>query len=164
MTYDVFGMCNPLYDIQAEVSDDLLAGLQFAKGSMSLIDEEQQQELISRIYEHVVKAEAGGSGANTMIGLSQLGGSACYAGRVGDDEHGNLYLEGLHKKSVALGAATGTGTTGISVILITPDAQRTLCTFLGASRDLCPGDIRLDALRDSRYLYVTGYLWDSESQ
>jgi sugar/nucleoside kinase (ribokinase family) len=164
MTYDVFGMCNPLYDIQAEISDEMLAELSFAKGSMSLIDETQQDNLISQIYDYVVNAEAGGSGANTMIGLSLLGGSACYAGRVGDDEHGRLYLEGLRQKRVALGVAPGTGTTGISVILITPDAQRTLCTFLGVSRELSPADISLDALRDSRYLYVTGYLWDTESQ
>jgi sugar/nucleoside kinase (ribokinase family) len=164
MTYDVFGMCNPLFDIQAEISDELLAELPYVKGSMSLIDEAHQGSLISRIYEHVVNTEPGGSGANTMIGLSQLGGSACYAGRVGDDEHGKLYLEGLQRRRVALGVAPGTGTTGISVILITPDAQRTLCTFLGVSRELSPGDISLDALRRSRFLYVTGYLWDTESQ
>lgn len=164
MKYDVFGMCNPLYDIQAEVSDPVLLSTGYDKGGMSLIGEDQQKELISAIYEHIVNAESGGSGANTMIGISMLGGSTCFTGKLGSDEHGKLYADKLNEKGVVLCAPHGEGTTGICVVLITPDAERTLCTFLGISRELSPDDVDIDALIASKYLYVTGYLWDTESQ
>lgn len=164
MSYDVFGMCNPLYDIQAEIPPAILEELGFQKGSMSLIDEETQRSLVSKIYDHIVNAEAGGSGANTMIGVAMLGGKTCYAGKIGNDEHGTLYMDGLRQKQVTVGTAQGDGTTGISVILVTPDAERTMCTFLGICREFGPDDLDLDALRASKYLYVTGYLWDTDSQ
>lgn len=164
MSYDVFGMCNPLYDIQAEIPETLLNELGYVKGSMSLIDEEQQRALVSRIYDHIVNAEAGGSGANTMIGVAMLGGKTCYAGKIGNDEHGTLYREGLRQKQVTVSAAQGDGTTGISVILVTPDAERTMCTFLGICRELGPEDVDEKAIQASKYLYVTGYLWDTDTQ
>lgn len=164
MSYDVFGMCNALYDIQAEIPDTLLDELGFHKGGMFLIEEEQQRAVVTKIYEHIVNAAPGGSGANTMIGLSLLGSKACYTGKVGDDEHGTLYVDGLKAQQVGYPLNFGTGETGISVILITPDAQRTMLTFLGASRTLGPDDVNLEALRASKYLYVTAYLWDTDNQ
>ncbi len=164
MRYDVFGMCNPLYDIQAEVNESILEELDVQKGGMFLIDAEQQKRMVTRIYDHIVNAESGGSGANTMIGLSLLGGKACYAGKIGNDEHGTLYADSLRAKDVAVSVKSGDGTTGICLVLITPDAERTLCTFLGICRELGPDDLDLDALRSSSYLYVTGYLWDTDSQ
>lgn len=164
MAYDVFGMCNPLYDIQAEITDSMLQELGVQKGGMFLVEEAQQRVIVSRIYDHIVNAEAGGSGANTMIGLAQLGGSACYTGKIGDDEHGALYRDGLEKQRVTVCTATGAGTTGICIVLVTPDTERTMCTYLGICRELGPEDVNRDALRASRYLYVTGYLWDTETQ
>jgi sugar/nucleoside kinase (ribokinase family) len=164
MSYDVFGMCNALYDLQAEVPEEVLQELNFQKGGMFLIEEEQQRELAAKVYNHIVNAEPGGSGANTAIGVALLGGKSCYTGKVADDEHGTLYAEGLRRKQVGYETPVGKGVTGISVILITPDTQRTMCTFLGMSRSLGPDDIALDALRASKYLYVTGYLWDTDSQ
>ncbi len=164
MSYDVFGMCNPLYDIQAEVTDAVLKTTGYDKGGMSLIDEDQQKALVGAIYEQIVNAEPGGSGANTMIGVAQLGGKACFTGKLASDEHGSLYAGGLSDKGVRLTTQAGKGVTGISVVLITPDAERTMCTFLGASRELGPNDIDIDALAASKYLYVTGYLWDTDSQ
>lgn len=164
MTYDVFGMCNPLYDIQAEITDELLNEIGVQKGGMFLIDEDRQQALVSKIYSHIVNAEAGGSGANTMIGVSMLGGTACYTGKVAHDEHGTLYTDGLRSKQVHFDTPAGAGITGISVILVTPDAERTMLTFLGICRELCPDDISLDRLRQSQYLYITAYLWDTDSQ
>jgi hypothetical protein len=164
MSYDVFGMCNPLYDIQAEITDEMLREIGLEKGGMFLIDEEQQRALVARIYEHIVHSESGGSGANTMIGLALLGGRACYAGKIGTDEHGLLYADKLREKQVTVSVRAGEGTTGICVVLITPDAERTLCTFLGICRELGPDDVDLDAIRASKYLYVTGYLWDTETQ
>jgi sugar/nucleoside kinase (ribokinase family) len=164
VSYDVFGMCNPLYDIQAEISDEILKTTGYDKGGMCLIDEEQQQSLVTAIYEHIVNAEPGGSGANTMIGIAQLGGRASFTGKLAQDEHGALYSQGLADKGVLFGAKPGSGVTGISVVLITPDAERTMCTFLGASRELSPDDIDVDVLAASKYIYVTGYLWDTDSQ
>src|SRR5438045_651705 len=126
MGYDVFGMCNPLYDIQAEVPDTLIAELDVTKGGMFLIDAEQQKRMVARIYDHIVNAESGGSGANTMIGISQLGGTACYAGKIGNDEHGMLYSESLRARNVTVSVKAGDGTTGICLVLISPDAERTL--------------------------------------
>jgi sugar/nucleoside kinase (ribokinase family) len=164
MGYDVFGMCNPLYDIQAEVPDSLIAELDVTKGGMFLIDADQQKRMVARIYDHIVNAESGGSGANTMIGISQLGGTACYAGKIGNDEHGTLYSESLRARNVTVSVKAGDGTTGICLVLISPDAERTLCTYLGICREFGPDDLDLAALRDSKYLYVTGYLWDTDSQ
>jgi len=162
--YDVFGMCNALFDIQAEVSDDLLAALGYEKGGMFLIDEESQRAVVSRVYNSIVHTEAGGSGANTMMGVALLGGTACYTSRVGADEHGRLYLESLESKGVRTFLATGQGDTGISLILITPDTQRTMLTFLGQSQLLNASDVPIEALQQSQYLYVTAYLWDTDNQ
>lgn len=164
MGFDVFGMCNALFDIQAEVRDDQLVRLGLEKGSMNLIGEELQRELVAEVYTQIVNSESGGSGANTMIGVAQLGGSACFTSCVGRDEHGAHYREGLAEKRVQPNMADGMGDTGICLVLITPDAQRTMLTFLGAARELKPDDIALNDLRSSRYLYVTAYLWDTDTQ
>lgn len=162
--FDVFGMCNALFDIQAEVHDETLAELALPKGTMLLLEEKQQRQIVPRIYTQIVNTEAGGSGANTMIGIALLGGRACYTSRVGNDEHGDLYRQGLEAKGVQPNLSIGEGETGISLILVTPDAERTMCTYLGRSRDLRRDDIRVDDLRASRYLYITGYLWDTDNQ
>ena len=162
--FDVFGMCNALYDIQAEVTDSSLAELSLDKGGMMLISQEEQRAIVPRIYGEIVNTEAGGSGANTMIGIAQLGGTACYTSRTGTDEHGKSYRDGLEKLGVKANLGNGTGDTGISLILVTPDAQRTMCTFLGEARELTPDDVSVADIEASRYLYVTGYLWDTDNQ
>lgn len=168
--YDVFGMCNALFDIQAEVSDDMLADLSLAKGGMMLLSHDEQQAIVPRVYTRIVNTAAGGSGANTMSALALLGAKPCFTSRVAHDEHGRMYRDGLADKGVkpnlgvAGGEDAGEGQTGISLILVTPDAQRTMCTYLGVAQGLRPDDVNLDDLRASRYLYVTGYLWDTETQ
>jgi sugar/nucleoside kinase (ribokinase family) len=162
--FDVFGMCNALFDIQAEVTDAVLSELALAKGGMMLISHEEQRAIVPRVYDSLVNTEPGGSGANTMIGIALLGGTACYTSRVGADEHGRMYRDGLEKQGVQPNLGTGDGDTGISLILITPDTQRTMCTFLGQARELVPEDVIVDDIRASKYLYVTGYLWDTENQ
>lgn len=164
MPFDVFGMCNALYDIQAEVPDRVLNELGLDKGAMHLIEEEQQRRIVPRVYTHIVHSESGGSGANTMFGVALLGGTACFTSRVGDDEHAELYRAGLSGRGVKPNLGSAAGETGISLIFVTPDAQRTMCTFLGQARSLQPEDLNLDDLRASRYLYVTGYLWDTDNQ
>jgi len=164
MGFDVFGMCNALFDLQAEVDDSVLAELGLDKGAMMLLDEAQQQSIVPRIYTHIVNTEAGGSGANTMFGVALLGGTACYTSRVGTDEHAQMYRIGLAERGVKPNLGAGEGATGISLIFVTPDAQRTMCTYLGRSRELEAADVSLEDLRASKYLYVTGYLWDTENQ
>src|SRR5579883_1882580 len=117
MKFDVFGMCNALYDIQAEVGDEVLQELGLEKGSMLLLDEAQQQAIVPRIYTHIVNTESGGSGANTAFGVALLGGTACYTSRVGNDEHADLYRQGLASRGVKPNLGTGEGATGISLIL-----------------------------------------------
>ncbi|GIV20725.1 MAG: adenosine kinase [Armatimonadota bacterium] len=164
MGFDVFGMCNALVDVQAKVDETIIRELGLQKGGMFLIDDMQRRFLIEHLAERVVHSEAGGSGANTMIGVALLGGRACYTSKVADDEHGALYRYSLSEKGVKPNLAIGEGSTGVSFILLTPDAQRTMCTYLGASQQLRPDEVNIDDLRQSRYLYITGYLWDTESQ
>jgi len=164
MGFDVFGMCNALVDLQAQTDEALLMQLGLEKGGMFLIDEAQRQELLQRLSGRVIHSEAGGSGANTMIGVALLGGTACYTSKVADDEHGAIYRRSLSDKGVKSNLAVGAGSTGVSFILLTPDAQRTMCTYLGASQQLHPDEVNIDDLRQSRYLYITGYMWDTETQ
>jgi len=162
--FDVFGMCNALYDVQAGVDDALLERLGLAKGTMQLVDEAREAELLPLVAPLIVHREAGGSGANTMIGLALLGGRSCFTSRVGADEFGREYRESLTRQRVQANLGAGIGRTGVALILITPDAQRTILTFLGDSQALEPDDVRLPDLESSRWLYLTGYLWDTETQ
>jgi hypothetical protein len=162
--YDVFGMCNALFDLQAEVADAQLESLKLPKGAMMLLSDEEQAAIVPQVKNQLVHTEAGGSGANTMIGVAQLGGKSAFTSRVGRDEHGRMYRESLDAMGVSPLLGEGDGETGVSLILITPDAQRTMLTYLGQSQSVTAGDLDLEALRSSRYLYVTGYLWDTESQ
>jgi sugar/nucleoside kinase (ribokinase family) len=164
MRFDVFGMCNALYDIQAEISEEELSELGYAKGGMFLIEQDAQRKIVQRISEKIVHSEPGGSGANTMLGVGLLGGKACYTSRVGNDPHGDLYRNQLAEKGVTPNLGVGEGDTGVCLVLITPDAQRTMLTYLGQSRSLQREDVRIEDLRASRYLYVTGYLWDTDNQ
>ncbi len=163
--FDVFGMCNALFDLQAEVSDDLLGQVGLGKGGMTLLSDDEQKAIVPQVYRHIVNTESGGSGANTMIGVAQLGGKTAFTSRVGKDEHGRAYRAGLAKQGVEPNLGEGeTGETGVCLILITPDAQRTMGTYLGLSQGLEPDDVDTKGIADSQYLYVTGYLWDTDNQ
>jgi hypothetical protein len=163
--FDVFGMCNALFDLQAEVSDATLVELGVEKGTMRLVSADEQKALVPAVYTHIVNTQAGGSGANTMIGIAQMGGSTSFTSRVGRDEHGPMYKASLEEIGVKpnLGEALA-GETGLCLVLITPDAQRTMGTFLGVSQELHPEDVNVPDLLQSKYLYVTGYLWDTDTQ
>ena len=162
--FDVFSMCNALFDIQAEVRDDVPASVGMPKGGMMLLTHEEQRAIVPQVYTEIVNTEAGGAGANTAIGVALLGGRACYTSRIGRDDHGRRYRAGLAAQGVQANLGEGDGDTGISLILVTPDAERTMGTYLGMAQDLRASDISADDLRASHYLYVTGYLWDTETQ
>ena len=164
--FDVYGVCNPLVDLLSHVPDSFLKKLGIQKNIMHLVTFEQQQELLFALAEEQISVEiaAGGSGANSMIGISQLGGRSAFSGKIGRDEHGKLYREKLEALGVCNCLAEGEGTTGSSLILVSEDGARTMNTFLGMSQELMNPDIDPDIIQSSKYLYLTGYLWDTESQ
>lgn len=162
--FDLYGMCNPLFDIQAEISHEILSQLGYAPGGMFLINLDEQRNLIPKIVEHVVNTDSGGSGANTMITFGLLGGNGVYTGHVGSDEHGSMYRAALEKCSIKPNLGVSDGETGLCVVLITPDAERTMCTYLGKALDLKAEDVFVPDLTESKYLYITGYLWDTPGQ
>ena len=164
--FDVYGVCNPLVDLLSHVPDSFLKKLGIQKNIMHLVTFEQQQELLFALAEEQISVEiaAGGSGANSMIGISQLGGTSAFSGKIGRDEHGKLYREKLKDLGVCDCLAEGEGATGSSLILVSEDGARTMNTFLGMSQELMNPDIDPDIIQSSKYLYLTGYLWDTESQ
>ncbi len=164
MTFDVFGIENPLIDLMAQVPDEFLQRLKLEKNRMFLIDRPRHQELLEALNHVPVHAEPGGSCANTMQGIAQLGARAAYCGKVGSDEYGRVYVQKLERAGVRCFVRPSGQLTGSTVILITPDAQRTMNTFLGACQDLSASDIPVDAIKQSRRLYITGYLWDTDGQ
>lgn len=164
MPFDVFAMCNALFDVQTNVEDGMLAELGLEKGSMQLLDRDHLHAILRHIAPCIVNREPGGSGANTAFGVALMGGAACFTSHVGEDEYGELYRKGLAARGVKANLGVEPGDTGLCVVLVTPDAQRTMGTFLGRSQDLVPADVNLEDLRQAKYLYVTAYLWDTSSQ
>jgi sugar/nucleoside kinase (ribokinase family) len=160
MTYDVLGVGNALVDIQAQVTDDVLDRLGFSKGMMTLVDEPTQHTVLRTLDGRPLHRCAGGSAANTIMGIADLGGVAAYAGKVGDDELGKFCLQDMRQLGVAIEVPpSGAAQTGTCVVLITEDAQRTLLTHLGVSSTLGPDDIQEDEIRKAQYVYIEGYLF-----
>lgn len=159
MKYDVFGVGNALVDVQAQVSEELLSASGYDKGIMTLVDDEQQQSLLSRLKGLPLNRCAGGSAANTIVGVADFGGKAAYVGKVADDEVGQFFLSDMRKMGVTIevNPAVG-GQTGTCAILITDDAQRTMLTNLAVSATLTEADIDEDEIKQSKYVYVEGYL------
>lgn len=164
MTYDVFGVGNALVDIQARVSDETVERLGFAKGIMTLVDEKTQQQVLSELEGVPLTRCAGGSAANTVIGVADFGGNAAFAGKVGNDMLGEFCLRDMREMGVSIEVPQGIGPTGTCVVLITEDAQRTMLTSLGISSSLSEKDIREEEVRKAKYVYVEGYLFTSENQ
>ena len=158
--HDVVAVGNALVDILARVPDSFLDEHSMQKGTMSLIDADQALRIQAALGETV--QTSGGSAANTMSGLASLGGSALFIGKVSDDELGNEFGREIESIGVRFvrGAAVQGVPTGRCVIAVTPDAQRTLNTFLGVSSLLTPGDIDRDAIESGKVVYLEGYLYD----
>ena len=133
---------------------------------MNLITLEEQQTLLLALAAGKISVEfaAGGSGANTMIGIAQLGGRTAFSGKIGRDEHGKIYREKLEDLGVNAVLGEGEGTTGSSLILVSEDGSRAMNTYLGMSQELQVPDIDPEVIQASKYLYLTGYLWDTEVQ
>lgn len=159
--YDVYGLGNALVDIECEVKPQLLEELGVEKGVMTLIDEAHQQTILTSLNSHRLKRASGGSAANTMIAVNQFGGKTFYSCKVADDEPGQFYLSDL----LACGVETNLqaqsldeGVTGKCLVFVTPDADRSMTTFLGISGELSVNELDEDAIASSQYTYLEGYL------
>ncbi|MCB0323795.1 MAG: adenosine kinase [Bdellovibrionales bacterium] len=161
--FDVYGIGNAIMDLQLKVAEDDLERFELEKGAMRLVDVDQQQRLIEYFHGQALNQASGGSAANTMIALSQLGGRAAYGCLVGDDAFGKFYFSEMRDLAVELHTKPVQGkVTGTCVILVTPDAERTMNTHLGASADLSASDVSEELISQSKWLYVEGYLFTSE--
>ena len=162
-SYDVFGLGNALVDILALVDDDFITKQSLGKGSMQLVDAEQQTNLLHELPSKDLRLRSGGSAANTMIAIAQSGGTAFYTGKIAKDSHGKFYRKDLVEAGVDFDVnPSEEGPTGTSLVLTTPDAERTMCTNLGVSIELSKNDVELDKLAASKYAYIEGYLWSGE--
>ena len=161
--YDVLGIGNAIFDVLVQTDEGFLSRHGMTKGGMSLIDEERA----SAIYRDMGPAieMSGGSAANTIVGLASLGARAAYVGKVRDDKIGQLYSHDIRAAGVAFETRpAGSGpATGCSYILVTPDGERTMNTYLGAAQELMPADIDADQVAASAFVYLEGYLWDPKS-
>ncbi|HWK52826.1 MAG TPA: adenosine kinase [Hyphomicrobiales bacterium] len=165
--YHVYGLGNALVDTEFSVTDDFLEAEGIQKGLMTLVDETSQNILLERLVQRfgIKKRAGGGSAANTIYAVSQFGGNTYYCCKVADDEPGDFYLQelGSHNIHTNLGSGRDHGTTGKCVVMVSPDTERTMLTFLGISAELDSQALDAEALRNSDYLYMEGYLASSPS-
>src|SRR5258707_1244429 len=161
--YDVLGIGNAIFDVLVQTDEKFLVDHGMTKGGMTLIDEVRA----GSIYRDMGPATemSGGSGANTIVGIANLGARAAYVGKVRDDQIGRLYTHDIRAAGVAFEtrAASGGPATGCSYILVTPDGERTMNTYLGAAQELMPDDIDAAQIAASSIIYLEGYLWDPKS-
>lgn len=163
MAYDVYAVGNALVDIQARVPDEMLPSVGFAKGVMTLVDDEAQKNVHNALAHAQWNQCPGGSAANTIMGLADFGGKGAYAAKVGSDDLGRYYAEEFARLGVSFSTAPADQQTGTCVILITPDGERTMLTNLAASVTLGSDDICEESIAKSKYVYVEGYLFTGES-
>src|SRR6202521_2826573 len=158
--YDVLGIGNAIFDVLVQTDEGFLSRHGMIKGGMALIDEARA----ASIYRDMGPAVeiSGGSAANTIVGVASLGARAAYVGKVRDDQIGRLYSHDIRAAGVAFEtkAAADGPATGCSYIMVTPDGERTMNTYLGAAQELMPGDIDEAQIAASSVIYLEGYLWD----
>ena len=160
---DVYGVGNALVDVQVRVDEGFIVRHGLKKGHMELVDARRQAQVLAALAGHPVNRCSGGSAANTVVGVAELGGTSGYCGKVGDDDLGRFYREDLDAVGVRFEGASSSEPTGTALVLITPDAQRTMLTCLAASALLDAPDLRSNSLEGCAYLYVEGYLLPGES-
>jgi len=165
-TYHVYGLGAALVDTEIEVDDAFLANAGIEKGLMTLVDEARQHELLDHMQDHLVgsKRASGGSACNSIFAAACFGAKTFYSCKFADDDNGLFFKNDLNAAGVETHNDTShNGVTGKCLVMITPDAERTMNTHLGISETLSPEDIDTDALRDSEWAYIEGYLVTSET-
>lgn len=164
--YDVTGIGNALVDIEFKVKDQFFTDNAVEKGLMTLVDEDRQNALMQVINTEQAKKQCGGSAGNTVIAVSQFGGKAYYSCKVANDELGHFYMNDMKDAGVSHNlseTSLAEGITGKCLVMVTEDAERTMNTFLGITQTYSTADVNEAAIKDSKYLYIEGYLITSEN-
>lgn len=159
--YDVYAIGNALVDMEYEVHDDFFVKHKIDKGLMTLVDEERQNYLLNALGTAPKKQQCGGSASNSVIAIAQFGGKGFYSCKVAKDPIGNFYYQDLQDNGVDSNLKyqdREEGVTGKCLVLITPDAERTMNTYLGITSSISKNEIVIDAIRSSKYMYMEGYL------
>jgi sugar/nucleoside kinase (ribokinase family) len=156
----IIGIGNAIVDVICKIDDEFLTKNDLAKSNMKLIDETEFKKLLGNLK--IEETVSGGSVANSIVGLSQLGNNVGFIGKVNDDEFGQKYEEGLRKENVEYFYTKKKEDlpTGTCLILITPDSERTMCAFLGTAGKINKTDINAQAIKNSEITFLEGYLWD----
>ena len=156
----ILGIGNAIVDVLCKVDDEFLIKNSLTKSTMKLIDETEFKNLLSGLS--IEDTISGGSVANSIVGLSQLGNDVGFIGKVNDDDLGQKYEDGLinEKVNFLYSKKNETTPTGTCLILITPDSERTMCTFLGIAGKISDKDVRADLIKKSEITFLEGYLWD----
>ena len=156
----ILGIGNAIVDVICKVDENFLFDNQLTKSTMKLVDEVEFKKLLSSL--NIEETVSGGSVANSIVGLSQLGNKVGFIGKVNDDDLGSKYEEGLKKENVEYFYSIKKEElpTGTCLILITPDSERTMCTFLGTAGKINENDVDVNAVKNSEITFLEGYLWD----
>ena len=160
----ILGMGNAIVDVICRVKDDFLIKNNLTKSTMKLVEETELKNLLSNLK--IEETISGGSVANSIVGLAQLGNDVGFIGKICDDELGNKYEEGLKKEKVKYFYSKKKEKlpTGTCLVLITPDSERTMCTFLGIANKINEKDIDINSIKKSEIVFLEGYLWDGNEQ
>ena len=156
----ILGIGNAIVDVICKVEDNFLSENNLTKSTMKLVDETEFKSILSSLK--IEETVSGGSVANSIVGLSQLGNKVGFIGKINDDHLGIKYEEGLKKENVDFfyQKKKETLSTGTCLILITPDSERTMCTFLGTAGKINENDVDINAIKSSEMIFLEGYLWD----
>ena len=156
----IIGIGNAIVDVICKVEDKFLTNNRLTKSTMKLVDETEFKKLLSNLK--IEETISGGSVANSIVGLSQLGDKVGFIGKINEDDLGNKYEEGLKKENVKYFYSKKKEElpTGTCLILISPDSERTMCTFLGTAGKINENDVDVNAVKNSEMIFLEGYLWD----
>lgn len=160
----VYGIGNPLIDLNYRVSNDDIEELSLSRGIMHLIDEPRRDHILKYLGDRPMTYSPGGDCPNTIINLSWLGVKASFSGKVGRDDFGTMYEDRLKASGAVSDLGHGKGKTGSSIILVSPDGERTMNTFLGMCQEYTEQNVNRQHIAEADYLYTTGYMWDTQEQ
>lgn len=166
-TYDIYSFGNALVDTEVKVSDEDLKSLGISKGMMSLVDRERQLDILNQLEDHLVKAHhaSGGSAANSVYAAARFGANAFFSCKVADDTDGGFFLRDMERAGIAhnfIEQTPGDGVTGKCLVMISPDAERSMNTFLGINETFSTNELVPEAQADANYLFLEGYAVTAE--